>query len=525
VSAHDDLAPPTPPPGPVDPADTRGLAEFLQAVIRTAAEGICAGTPLPAHPHAQFSVWNDRMTELTGYTMAEVNRIGWFEAVYPNSARRALALDRLSRLWAGQDLGQEERTITRKDGTERVITISTRRLESEQGLAFVALMTDVTDRRAAEAARRQSEARLAEAQRVAQLGSWEWDVRTGLVWWSDELYRRYGKDPATFRPTVEEYMAIVHPDDRDRVAAVLSAVQGAGAAITSDHRFLRPDGGLGWSHMNALVERDADGNAVRLWGTCQDVTERKRQADARRALEDQLREARRLESIGVLAGGIAHEFNNLLTTILGHADLAEAEVPRGGAARAHLGPIREAGRRAAELCRQILAYAGRGRLVVGRVDLSQVAGDAAAGLGPDAALDLDLAPDLPPVRGDAEQLRQLVGNLLTNAAEAMAGMAGRIRLVTYWDRLDAKAVGRLQHTPGLPAEEYVAVEVRDEGPGMDEATLARAFEPFYSTKFPGRGLGLPVVLGVVRGHGGGLDVHSQPGRGTRVRVYLPVRDS
>jgi signal transduction histidine kinase len=405
-----------------------------------------------------------------------------------------------------------------------VLSISTSRVDTADGPAVVALMTDVTDRHAAAAARRLSEARLAEAQRVAQLGSWEWDVRTGAVWWSGELFRRYGRDPAAFRPTVEGYLAVVHPDDRDRVRAVLTAVQGAGSAITSEHRFARPDGGVGWSHMQALVERDADGNAVRLWGTCQDVTERKRQADARKALEDQLREARRLESIGVLAGGIAHEFNNLLTTILGHADLVEAEVPQAGAARAHLEPIRQAGQRAAELCRQMLAYAGKGRRVVGPADLSPLACDAAAGLGPDAPLDLDLAPGLSPVRGDVGQLRQMLANLLTNAAEAVAGTPGRIRLATYRDWLDAKAVGRLRHTPGLPPEEYVAVEVRDEGPGMDEATQARAFEPFYSTKFPGRGLGLSVVLGVVRAHGGGLDLQSEPGRGTTVRVYLPVAD-
>lgn len=507
-----------------DPADPSRLAEFLHAVIRTAAEGICAGSPLPDHPYARFTVWNDCMTELTGYTMAEVNRIGWFEAMHPDPADRDRARARMAGVLAGHELDREEGPITRKDGTERVLAVSTRRLEGTAEPFFVALMTDVTDRRAAEAALRQGEARLAEAQRVARLGSWEWDIRTGVVWWSDELYRRYGKDPTTWRPTVEGYMAIVHPDDRARVGAALSAVQGAGTGVTSDHRFLRPDGGIGWSHMTALVERDAAGVAIRLWGTCQDITEQKRQADARRALEDQLREARRLESIGVLAGGMAHEFNNLLTTILGHADLAEAEVPRASAARTHLEPIREAGRRAAELCRQMLAYAGKGRLVVGRVDLSQAAREAAAGLGPDAPLDLDLAGDLPPVRGDAEQLRQMVGNLLTNAAEAMAGSAGRIRLATYWDRLDAKAVARLRHTPGLLPEEYVALEVRDVGPGMDEATLARAFEPFYSTKFPGRGLGLPVVLGVVRGHGGGLEVESEPGAGTTVRVYLPVAD-
>jgi two-component system, cell cycle sensor histidine kinase and response regulator CckA len=523
VSALED--PPTGPPSPADPADPGRLADFLQAVIRTAAEGICAGTPLPAHPFARFSVWNDRMTELTGYTMAEANQIGWFDAVYPDPARRAVALERLDRLWAGQELGQEERTITRKDGTERVITISTRRLESEPGLAFVALISDVTDRRAAEVALRRSEARLAEAQRVSQLGSWEWDVQTGAVWWSAELYRRYGKDPATYRPTVEGYLALVHTDDRDRVWAAVTAVLEAGSAITSEHRFVRPDGVVGWSLLHAVVERDADEKPVRLWGTCQDVTERKRMADARRTLEDQLREARRLESIGVLAGGIAHEFNNLLTTILGHTEMAEAEVPRAGAARVHLEPIRQAGQRAAELCRQMLAYAGKGRLMVGPVDLSRVAHDVAAGFGPDAPLDLDLSANLPPVHGDAEQLRQMVGNLLTNAIEAVAGTNGRIRLATYWDRLDARAVARLRHTPSLPPEEYVALDVRDNGPGMVADTLARAFEPFFTTKFPGRGLGLPVVLGVVRGHGGGLDVDSELGRGTTIRVYLPIADS
>jgi two-component system, cell cycle sensor histidine kinase and response regulator CckA len=378
-------------------ADTRRMADFLQAVVRTAGEGICAGTALPHPPFGRFSVWNDRMTELTGYTLDEINEIGWFDAVHPGPDRQAEALAQFRRLLAGEEFRQVEGTIVHKDGSVRAVTVSTRRLESESSPAFVVLMTD--------------------------------------------------------------------------------------------------------------------------------VTERKREADARKALEDQLREARRLESIGVLAAGIAHEFNNLLTTILGHADLAEAEVRRASPAQAYLESIKEAGRRAAELCRQMLAYAGRGRLVVGPVDLAGLAREAATALGPDIPIDLDLSADLPPVRGDAEQLRQLIANLLTNAVEAVAGIPGRIRLAAYWDRLDGRAVSLLRHTPGLPPGEYVVLEIKDEGPGMDDATLARAFEPFYSTKFPGRGLGLPVVLGVVRVHGGGLDIDCQPGRGTTVRVYLPVADS
>ena len=511
-------------PAAADPPDPGRLAGFLQAVIRTAGGGISAAAVVPGHPHLRFSVWNDGMTELTGYTMDEVNRIGLFEATFPDPADRARALDRLERLVDGEELGREEWRITSKDGTGRVLAVSTRRMQSDNGPAFVGLMVDVTDRWEVEAALRRSEARLAEAQRVARLGSWEWDVRTGAVWWSDELFRRYGKDPAGFVPSVEGYLEVVHPDDRDRVRAALAAVEGAGSAMTSEHRFLRPDGGVGWSFMRAEVERDPAGTAVRLWGTCQDVTEQKWQADARRALEDQVREARRLESIAALAAGIAHEFNNLLTTILGHTDLAAAEGPAAGTALAHLEPIRAAGQRAAELCRQMLAYAGKGRLVVGRVDLSRVAREAAARLGPDAPIDPDLGPDLPPARGDADQLRQMILNLLTNAVEAVAGTGGRVRVATSWGRLDAPAAARLRLTPGLPPGEYVGLEVTDAGPGMDAETLARAFEPFFSTKFPGRGLGLPVVLGVVRGHHGGMEVDSAPGRGTTVRVYLPVAD-
>lgn len=514
-------------PSPRRPADWTGsppAADFLRAVIHTAAEGICVATRVAQGPFFRFSVWNDRMTEFTGYTMAEVNRADWYEALFPHPGCRDPAAARLERLLAGDELAMEEVTITRKDGTIRVLSISTRRLQPADGLTIVALITDVTDRRATEEALRRSEARLAEAQRVALLGSWEWDLRTGRVWWSDELYRRYGKAPERFQPTRDAYLALVHPDDRPRLIAELDAVQRSGSAIASEHRYTRATGEVGWLHMHALVERDAAGRAVRMWGTCQDVTGRKLQADARQALEDELREARRLESIEVLAAGVAHEFNNLLTTILGHGELAEADVPADSPARTHFGPIRDAGQRAAELCRQMLAYAGKARLSAGPVDLSDVARAAAGRVAAEAPVDLDLVGDLPAVRGDREQLRQMIGNLLANAAEAVADAGGRVRLTTRRERLDAAAVGRLRHTPGLPPDEYVVVEVRDTGTGMDEATLGRAFEPFFSTKFAGRGLGLPVVLGVVRGHGGGLDVRSRPGEGTTARVYLPAAD-
>jgi PAS domain S-box-containing protein len=499
---------------PADPpaaADAQRLADFLQTVIRTAAEGICVCAPCPHSPPLRFSVWNDRMTELTGYPADEVNRLGWHETVFPDPAVRGRAVARMDRMRDGDDLRQEEWTITCKDGTERVVAISSSRVDAADGPAVVLLVTDVTDRRRAEAEFQQSRARLAMAQRVARLGSFEWDIRTGAVWWSDELYRLFGQDPATYRPSLEGFLALVHPDDRQMIRDHLERAIRDNAPYQYDCRIVRPDGTVWWKRAEGMVERDAAGQPVRLWGTCQDVTERKRAA-----------EARRLEAVGVLAGGIAHEFNNLLTTILGHAELAAMELPDPSPGRSHLGPIREASERAADLCRQLLAYAGKGRLVVGAVDMGQVVRDAVQGLDPGTPVRLDLAPQLPTVRGDPDQLRQMAANLLVNAAEAVSETRGAVRVTTRRARLDVAAAAHLRPAPGVPAGDYVLLEVADEGQGMDEATLARVFEPFFSTKFPGRGLGLPVVLGVTRAHGGGLDLDSRPGRGTTVRVYLPV---
>jgi signal transduction histidine kinase len=151
-----------------------------------------------------------------------------------------------------------------------------------------------------------------------------------------------------------------------------------------------------------------------------------------------------------------------------------------------------------------------------------VAREAAQGLDPGTPVRLDLAPQLPAVRGDPDQLRQMAANLLVNAAEAVAETRGTVRVATRRARLDVAAAAHLHPAPGVPAGDYVLLEVADQGGGMDEATLARAFEPFFSTKFPGRGLGLPVVLGVARAHGGGVDLDSRPGRGTAARVYLPA---
>jgi len=519
VSQHDESS--SRQPAPDSSRQHSRSADFLQTVIRTAAEGICVCAQSSSYPFITFSVWNDRMTELTGYTMTEINQVGWYQTVYPDEATRKRALERRERFLAGDDMRQEEWSIVRKDGVPRVLAISTSRVSDSDHTAAVAFITDVTDRKRAEEALRGSESRLAMSQRLAHMGSFDWDIASGKVWWSEELYRIYGRDPATFRPTLDAFLASMHPDDVEVVRTCIQSTLQENTPFNYELRILRPDGSIRWKRTVGVLDRDVQGTPVRLWGTCQDITEERQLAEHERALEDQLREARRLESIGVLAGGIAHEFNNLLTAILGHAELIEAELPAESKSREHLLPIRQAGDRAAELCRRMLAYAGKSRLILGKVDLKELASEAIAQHRAEIPVRFDSGSSATLVNGDVEQLRQLIGNLLANAVETSAKY---VRLSLGFEFLDAKAIRQLSFAGALAPREFVFVEVQDDGPGMSSEILARAFEPFFSTKFAGRGLGLPVVLGVVRVHSGGLHIESSPGNGTTVRVYLPPAD-
>jgi two-component system cell cycle sensor histidine kinase/response regulator CckA len=228
----------------------------------------------------------------------------------------------------------------------------------------------------------------------------------------------------------------------------------------------------------------------------------------------------------VLAGGIAHDFNNLLAAILGNLELARLDLPQDSPARLSLDESVSASLRAADLTRQMLAYSGKGHFVVSDVDLSALVEENSqifrTAIPRTATLDLRLGRNLPLVRGDPGQLQQVVMNLLGNAAEALDGGPGQVTLTTASARYTAAALARSRTGEQLATGEYVWLEVRDTGQGMDEETLGRMFDPFFTTKQAGRGLGLGAVLGVIRGHQGGIWVESKPGEGTLVRVALPA---
>ena len=317
----------------------------------------------------------------------------------------------------------------------------------------------------------------------------------------------------------------LHPDDRESVLAHFGAAHAAVADVADEFRFQRPDGTVSHVVMAATPLHDAEGKTVGYVGSITDVSELKAAEVEHLRLEARLQQARRLESLGVLAGGIAHDFNNLLVGVLGNAALALGELAPDSAARRSIEQVELAARRAAELTRQMLAYSGKDRPVAEPVDLAELVRELVAlydaAIGADIVLRLELPVGLPAVDGDATQLRQVVMNLIVNAGEAMAGRPGVVTVELGLVDLGVAALRLLDAGTEIAAGRYLALRVTDTGSGMDVATRARIFEPFFTPKFTGRGLGLAATLGIVRGHGGGLEVETAEGRGTTFTVYLP----
>ena len=277
--------------------------------------------------------------------------------------------------------------------------------------------------------------------------------------------------------------------------------------------------------VSVSFERHSEGETTTVFA--RDLTGRKKAEERRSELEAQLRESHKMQAMGTLAGGIAHDFNNILSAILGNVELAKGDALAQDPQSPILESLREiekAGRRARDLVRQILTFSRNEPLQRGAVRMAEVMHDTErllrVTLPPTIDLQVQAPAHLPPVLADVTQIEQALLNLCTNAVHAIGDARGSVLMQANLVQLEQRQCERL----GLPAGAYVALDVRDSGPGMDAATLSRIFEPFFTTKPVGQGtgLGLPVVHGVMRSHGGGIDVHSRPGEGACFTLYFPV---
>jgi PAS domain S-box-containing protein len=335
--------------------------------------------------------------------------------------------------------------------------------------------------------------------------------------------RIHGIAPSQAPETLKEAFEFIHPDDRPRLQQGIQRLFETQIYRDTEYRIVRPDGEQATLWSRVQLRLSSSGKPERIIGTVTDISERKNAEEQRRNLEAQIQHAQNLESLGVLAGGVAHDFNNLLTGVLGYASLARKHLSPSSQAEPMLQEIERGAERAADLAQQMLAYSGPGKFIVRTIPLDALVGEMSKLLqtvvSKKAALQLDLLPAI--IDGDATQVRQVVMNLITNASDALGGREGIIAVRTgvRWCERSSLA---WRHLPNeLPEGTYAFVEVQDRGCGMTEETLQRIFDPFFTSKFAGRGLGLAAVLGIVRGHHGTIQVASSLGKGTKFQVLFP----
>jgi PAS domain S-box-containing protein len=380
------------------------------------------------------------------------------------------------------------------------------------------LRIDIAERKRAEMALRDSEQSLRIAIQAAGLGLWRIDVERGSMQVSTLTREIFGLRQDAAEIPLAEWKARLHPDDRARVSDELEGCISSLCDYESEYRIVRADGAVHWIYSKGQPFAREEDRPMLVVGIAQDVTQRRLAHEAERHRQ-------KLESLGILAGGIAHDFNNLLTGILGNASLLLESAQEESFEKQSLCELLQAGERAAQLTRQMLAYSGRGKFVTSEIvvgdELREIAALVRASIPKQVQVRFELSRNEPSIQGDKSQIQQLLMNLVINGAEAIRAEGGFVRIVTRREVLGEKT-GGFYPADELPAGDYLVTEIQDNGHGMTQDTLARIFDPFFTTKFTGRGLGLAAALGIVRGHRGGIQVRSAPGEGTTFRVYLPV---
>jgi PAS domain S-box-containing protein len=490
---------------------------------------------------------NDRLLEMTGGTRAafEAGRWDWRASTPPDQAgtgNAALAQAR-RRGW----FDPVEMDYLRPDGSRLPVRISSAPLPGEAGRVAV-VVQDMS-------AQRSTEARLALALEATNDGIWDWNLLTGEIYRSPRLLAMLGYQAGEWQDSYGGWQRLTHPDDMEGVVALLQRhLAGEDGDYVATFRMRHRDGGWRWILSRGRARRDAAGQAVRMIGTHTDITAQKQVEEALTASEAALRQvneelearvreevaareeaqgrlaqAQRMEALGQLAGGIAHDFNNVLQAVQGGARLLQGEPERVERVRRLATMVAEAAARGAAITRRLLAFARRADLRAEPVAPQELLGAMREmlrhTLGTGIEVRVQVAPGVPALLADKGQLETVLVNLAANARDAMSdsgagGGAGALVLSAVGESVAAGG----GHPAALRPGAYVRLSVSDTGVGMDAATLARAVEPFFTTKPQGKGtgLGLAMARGFAEQSGGALQIESAPGRGTTVRLWFPV---
>ncbi len=464
---------------------------------------------------------NDKAAESLGYTRDELAGMSLFD-IDPtiNSGN-----------WGGvwqalhsQGMDNFETTHRRKDGHEFPVEINSHLLEYGGQEFAISLATDISSRKRAEDSLKKSERLHRKAQQIARLGHWEYKVGEKNPMWSDEMYRIFEMEKRPSGVSFDAFFERVHPEDRTRIDEHINRAIENRTGIDIFNRVLLPDGSVKYVHGLGHVECDNDGNPVKLIGTVQDVTKLKEAEVEKEKAERRLLQAQKMEAIGTLAGGIAHDFNNILSSVIGFTQISIADLPEGHQTRGHLERVLQAGLRARDLVSHILAFSRQREAGFESVQVHAIIREVIellrASIPANIEINQRISPHCCPVLADPTQIHQIMMNLCTNAHHAIGSRKGRITI-----SLEETEIGP-QDFPGMSdvrIGRHVKLGVSDTGHGMDQDTLRKVFDPYFTTKKKGKGtgVGLAVVHGIVKKHGGHITAYSEPGQGTSFYIYLP----
>ncbi len=451
-------------------------------------------------------------TRMTGYGVDELQGSSLLDLIHRRDRDRVQG--ELEQLASGLSECRFEARLIGRDGKVRTLSWSGMSARDENLLYLTG--HDITPRLAREERLRRSEALLTNAQRIARMGIWEYEVRRRRLHWSGEIHRIFGVAGDELNRDLRKFLSMVMAEDRDRLGQALQKAREGDTNLEVEYRIRRPDGEIRTVFQRGEVYRDEAGRPLRLMGMVLDISER-------RELEDRLLRSQKLESIGRLAGGIAHDFNNFLTVILSSTEVKLRELAEDDPLREEFREVHDAAERAALLTSQLLAF-GRRQVVQPRIlDLRQVVRETLAMLrrllGDDVLVEASLDGPFAGVMADRSQLEQVISNLVLNGRDAMPD-GGTLRI-----ELDRYVVPEDQGTdPELPRPgPHVRLRIWDEGVGMDDEVRNQIFEPFFTTKQLGQGtgLGLATVYGIVRQNDGRIWVESTPGEGSCFTVLFP----
>ena len=486
---------------------------FSQQIIASVREGIIVcGSDL------RYRVWNPYMEQLTGVQSAELLGRHPLE-VFPFLGEAGV-VDAMERALSAGESSNREFTFRRQDCDPLGWAESTNSPLRNAGgelIGVISTVRNITERKAAEESMLLLTKRLQLAISAGHLGIWEWDIRNNSLVWDERMLEMYGITRDTFPGMYVAWENFLHPEDRAMALEAVRLALNGSREYDFEFRIVPAGGAVKHIKTSAVVLRDHNGNAVRMIGMNQDVSDQ-------RQLEEQLLQAQKMEAVGLLAGGISHDFNNMLTAIIGYSALMAMEMADDDPQKSNVNEVMAAAERAADLTRSLLAFSRKQIINPQPADLNEIISRTGKFLrriiGEDVELRIAFGRQRLGVNVDTGQIEQVLMNLATNARDAMPS-GGMLSIDTGAVEMDDAFI--TAHGFGVPGS-YARVAVTDTGIGMDETTRKRLFEPFYTTKEVGKGtgLGMSIVYGIVKQHNGFITVLSNQGQGTVYHLYLPM---